>query len=52
MSEALRVEADKYIARAAEHDITLSYKDFEVIDGEIWLDGMDPGDWIDAMTTE
>lgn len=42
-------EANKHIARAKRHDIDLDLKHFEVIDNEIYLDGMDPDDWIDAM---
>lgn len=42
----------KAIARAAAEDIALERSDFVVIDGEPTLDGMDPDEWIDAMTMD
>lgn len=48
----LRDEADAVIAAAAEHDIELTWQQFEVIDGELYLDGMDPREWLDAMTMD
>lgn len=49
---SLEVEAKEYIEKAAKHDIPLELDDFTIIDGEITLDGMDPGDWLDAMTMD
>lgn len=40
------------IAKAAEHDITLQPSDFTLCDGDVLLDGMDPFDWIHAMTMD
>lgn len=40
------------INRAAEHDITLEPGQFKVIDGDLFLDGMVPSEWIDAMTMD
>lgn len=40
------------IAAAAKHDIVLEASDFRVIDGDVYLDGMDPFDWIHAMTMD
>lgn len=45
-------QADGHIATAAKHDITLTYKDFTVYEGELWIDSMDPKDWIEAMTMD
>lgn len=45
----LAAEADKVIARAARHEITLTRGDFTVSEGDLYLDGMDPKEWIDAM---
>lgn len=43
-------EADRIIARAKEEaDLTLEYKDFTIFQGDLYLDGMDPDEWIDAM---
>ena len=49
---ALRREAKRAITRAARHDIELTLSDFQVIDGDLYLDGMAPNDWIDAMTMD
>lgn len=52
---ALRAEAQGYIDLAAEKaaekgvELTLTLSDFSYIDGEIWLDGMDPKEWIEAQ---
>lgn len=40
------------IAKAATHEITLTPGDFRIIDGDVYLDGMDPFDWIHAMTMD
>jgi hypothetical protein len=45
----LLAEADRIIARAARHEITLTRGDFTVSEGDLYLDGMDPKEWIDAM---
>lgn len=42
-------EARRHITRAARHDITLTLADFTVSEGDLYLDGMDPGEWLDAM---
>ena len=42
----------KWIAEADRHDIALSTSDFVKIDGEWTLDGMDPGEWIEAMVMD
>lgn len=46
-------ERDTIIERASTHGIDLSRDDFEWVDG--WgflLDGLDPAQWLDAMTME
>lgn len=48
----LAQEAAKWIQEAAKHDIELSPGNFEIIDGDLYIDGMDPGEWIDAMTMD
>ncbi|MFC4949045.1 hypothetical protein [Pseudonocardia sp. GCM10023141] len=48
----MSVEIDRHIARAARHDIELTPSDFRLIDGGWYLDGMDPAEWIDAMTMD
>lgn len=48
----LAKESAKWIAKAAKHDIELSPGDFMIIDGDLYIDGMDPGEWIDAMTMD
>jgi hypothetical protein len=50
--KALIAEAQKHIDAAAKHDIKLELKDFTVHDGDLYLDGMDPKEWIDAMTMD
>ena len=45
-------QARRVIARAARHEIELTFDNFTVVDGEIWLDGMDPDEWIDAMVMD
>jgi hypothetical protein len=50
--QAMAREAKRVIARAKRHDIALEFKDFEVYNGEIYLDGMDPDEWIDAMVMD
>lgn len=52
LAAELEAEAKRHIRRAARHDITLARSDFEVIDGELFLDGMAPDEWIDAMTMD
>lgn len=42
----------RWIARAAEHEIELTADDFTVFEGDLYLDGMDPDEWIDAMTMD
>jgi hypothetical protein len=49
MTAELRAEADRIIARAKRHDIELVHSHFVVIEGELYLDGMDPDEWLDAM---
>lgn len=48
----LIAEALRLIARAARLDMELSMADFTVYGGELFLDGMDPDEWIDAMVME
>jgi len=52
VKKALVNEANEHIARAAKYEIELELKDFTVMDGEIYLDGMDPKEWIDAMVED
>ena len=41
------------IGRAkADADLILTYLDFDVIDDDLYLDGLDPDNWIDAMIME
>lgn len=40
------------IARAATWDLALDADDFTITNGEVWLDGMDPAEWLDAMTQD
>lgn len=42
----------KYIDRAKAHDLTLTESDFKEHGGEITIDSMDPGEWLDAMTMD
>ena len=52
-TKEVTAEADRIIARAKEEvDLTLTYDDFEVYHGEIYLDGMDPDEWIDMQGEE
>lgn len=39
-------------AKAAEHSITLKPSDFTLYDGGVYLDGMDPLDWVHSMTMD
>ena len=39
-----------YIAQAAEHELTLRPNNFRVLGGEVTIDGMEPAEWIAAMT--
>lgn len=44
---------DRFIARAAKHDIILKREDFVPDDtGDPTLDGMVPEEWLDAMTMD
>ena len=45
-------EMDAVIASAAEHDIELTDANFTITDGELFIDGMDPVEWLDAMTMD
>lgn len=46
-------EAREIVAQAAAADIDLSWYDFEIdADGYAILDGMDPKDWLHAMTMD
>lgn len=49
---ALAEEANGWMAQAGEAGITLTPRDFTVFEGGLYLDGMDPGEWIDAMTMD
>lgn len=40
------------IALASAGHIELSPDDFEMIDGDWTLDGMDPAEWVEAMTMD
>lgn len=40
------------IRDAAEADIYLSPRDFTVVGGDVYLDGMDPSEWLHAMTMD
>lgn len=48
----MTAEADKIIAAAEKHDLILTHQSFQVIDGELYIDGMDPAEWLDAMTMD
>lgn len=45
-------EIDHHIAQAARHEIELSPADFVVIGEDVYLDAMDPAEWLDAMTMD
>lgn len=47
------MDIERFIARAARHDIILTPEDF-VPDyaGDLTLDGMPPEEWLDAMTMD
>lgn len=45
-------EMDAAIAYAAENGLTLEPRDFDVIDGWLYVDGMDPAEWVDALTMD
>ena len=48
--DELTAEADRLIERCKrEIDIQLKYRDFTVHEGDLYLDGMDPDEWINAM---
>jgi hypothetical protein len=49
---AIIAEMKHWAREAAAHDITLTRSDFTVIDGELYLDGMAPDEWLDAMTMD
>ncbi|SIH33791.1 Uncharacterised protein [Mycobacteroides abscessus subsp. abscessus] len=40
------------IDRAASHGITLTPEQFQLIDGDYCLDGMEPNEWLDAVLGE
>ncbi|WP_194922945.1 hypothetical protein [Catenulispora pinisilvae] len=48
----LTAEMRRAIRRAARHGIDLTPESFDVIDGELCLDGMEPGEWIEAATMD
>lgn len=48
----VRGEIDAVIARAAVHEIALTWSDFRVIDGCPLIDGTPAGEWLDAMTMD
>lgn len=52
--EAQRINQDieKAIQKAALHDIALTPDQFQVMGGDVYLDSMDPDDWIKAMTMD
>ena len=57
MSHPTRTEqivriARRHIRRAALHDITLTARDFTLNGDDLLIDGMDPDEWIDAMTMD
>lgn len=45
-------EIRRHIARAKRYDIELSAEDFTLFEGDVFLDGMNPAEWIDAMTMD
>jgi hypothetical protein len=45
----LQDEADAIIRQAVRYDITLTWADMDVVDGELYVDGMDPREWLDAV---
>lgn len=50
MTDAMAIS--QYIARARAWGLALDPDDFTATDDGIWLDGMDPGEWIDAVTMD
>lgn len=45
-------KVNRAIERAAKEDIELTPECFTTEDGEIFIDGMDPKDWLYAMTMD
>jgi len=45
-------EMQRVIEAAVKHNIPLTTDNFKVIDGGLTIDGMDPAEWLDAMTME
>lgn len=45
-------DKSEVIRDAAAVGITLTRADIERIDGDLFVDGMDPYDWLDAMTMD
>lgn len=49
IEDNLKRQADRIIARAKENDISLAREDFTIFEGELYLDGMDPDEWLNVM---
>lgn len=45
-------EIDKVIAAASREGIVLRRSDLQTVDGDLFLDGMDPYEWLQAMTMD
>jgi hypothetical protein len=41
-----------WITTAALHGLDLGPDDFTRVDGDLYIDGMDPAEWIDAMSMD
>jgi hypothetical protein len=52
MLNSTRMLMYSHIATAQRAGIDLQPGDFRVIDGELTIDGMDAGEWLDAMTMD
>lgn len=52
LESSVKARITRVIERAARHDIQLSVQDFIVEDGLPTIDGMDPGEWLDALTMD
>ena len=49
---SVRRKVEAVIKSAAEAEITLTVDNFQVEGDDIYLDGMDPADWLYAMTMD
>ena len=47
---AYRIEARGWVAVAKLHDLDLTLSDFQIFDGGLTVDGMDPREWIETVS--